>query len=459
MTSSVVGAQPTADEDPAWVAYAQLAQLTVRLFFGAPEYYVMKALLAAPRQKFSDGPHAVLQLDKAIAERLKLDMKYTRKLLALLERDGLAVHYQPKVVTPEGADASAPLKDDDVPVYWGMKFDIMTDAILWKLDAMERRLAQGKKSDLQTYVCPSCGTRTSSLDIDYGLLLNHTTGGISCPTRSMACFGSELVEEDNSQAEAIVSAHRSALRSRLAELHTALRNVAGVPPPTYKKPKPAEEGEQAGSSSGGAAKNSAAGGSGGGGGGGSGGGAGPLTLGASMGIAKAVGSGAAAAAVPWMLSEQQKIKAAQSAKAAAEAATEERASAVDESAAAQWEAEYLRLFEESESGAAAAAAPPPPPPPAVMGADTGAGKKRARDEAAGGGDPGYRSLGPAAAGGAPAPQAAGGEAADDFDEEEGEEETVMVAGVPKPFSEVTEADMARMSDAEYQVYFELNNAE
>ena len=32
---------------------------------------------------------------------------------------------------------------------------------------------------------------------------------------------------------------------------------------------------------------------------------------------------------------------------------------------------------------------------------------------------------------------------------------VMVAGVPKPFSEVTEEDTSKMSDAEYQIYFDM----
>ena len=40
-------------------------------------------------------------------------------------------------------------------------------------------------------------------------------------------------------------------------------------------------------------------------------------------------------------------------------------------------------------------------------------------------------------------------------EEEGEEEMVMVAGVPKPLSEVTEEDQERMTEAEHTVFFNL----
>jgi hypothetical protein len=46
------------------------------------------------------------------------------------------------------------------------------------------------------------------------------------------------------------------------------------------------------------------------------------------------------------------------------------------------------------------------------------------------------------------------------EEEEGEEEEVMVGGVPKPFSHVTQDDIDQhMSEAEYQAYFELSRAE
>ena len=46
------------------------------------------------------------------------------------------------------------------------------------------------------------------------------------------------------------------------------------------------------------------------------------------------------------------------------------------------------------------------------------------------------------------------------EEEEGEEEEVMVGGVPKPFSHVTQDDIDHhMSEAEYQRYFELSRAE
>ena len=46
-------------------------------------------------------------------------------------------------------------------------------------------------------------------------------------------------------------------------------------------------------------------------------------------------------------------------------------------------------------------------------------------------------------------------AAAEEEEEEGEEESVMVGGVSMAFSLVTEEHLGRMSDAEYQRYFEL----
>ena len=85
------------------------------------------------------------------------------------------------------AGKSAPTSDQ-VSVYWGLDFERMADAVKFKLDAMERRLSerntQGK--GVVTFVCPKCNKRISSLDVDYNNLLNTQTGGLSCPTQSMA---------------------------------------------------------------------------------------------------------------------------------------------------------------------------------------------------------------------------------------------------------------------------------
>ena len=288
---------------------------------------------------------------------------------------------------------------------------------------MQRNISEGSGSELQSFVCPSCGTRISSLDVDYGSLLNPATGGLACPTRSAACFGSELVEDDDSASQAVVNAHKAALKVQLAGLHAALAEASSVDPPVYKKPKPKAEGA--------AGSGGAAGGSGGGGGGG--GGARPgdaFSLGASKGIANATSAGAAPA---WLLSESEraaKAAADAAAAAAAAAAPDTGGSAADEaSASAQWEAEYLRRFEESERAANGAAQPQSNSP----GASTSqSSAKRPRDE------------GEAAA-------------AAEEEEEEGEEESVMVGGVSMAFSEVTEAHLDMMSTDEHQRYFELLN--
>lgn len=470
MSSRALSADATSNL--AWDAYSHLALTATRLFFQPAHYVMVKALLSAPRERFADGLHPVLQLDEALGPRLRLEQKFTRKLLATLELDRLVVRYTPKVslanplahVNSAANAAPAPMNADEVPVFWGLDFDSMTDAILWKLDAMERRLKEGGKSnDLQTFVCPSCGTRISSLEIDYGALLNPMTGGLACPTRAMGCVGAELAEEDNSQADAIVDAHRTALRTHLAPLQSALRNVSGMVAPTYKKPHPPEEG--AGSSAaggaggaGGKGPGGASGGAGGSAAGGSSGGS-AVTLGASMGIAKAVGSGNAAAAVQpmWMLSEADRVTAKEKEEAdAAAAAAAGAAEAADASESVKWEAEYLKLFEESEQEGANAPAPPPPslpPPPApvkmeatapVKTEDAAAGQKRARDDD----DDDGRAA--AAATTATAAAATGGD--DEFDEDP----IVHVGGVPKPLSQVTEDDEENMNDAEYDHYFKLS---
>ena len=95
------------ESDTAWATHARLAELTVRLFFGLPEVFVMKALLNAPRQTFADGvSYPVLQRDDDIAERLQLLPKYVRLVLAALQRDGLVAYDRPKAKAAEGEEAT-----------------------------------------------------------------------------------------------------------------------------------------------------------------------------------------------------------------------------------------------------------------------------------------------------------------------------------------------------------------
>ena len=133
------------DDEPVWQAYSRLALLTTRLFFGLPEYFVMKALLAAPRQRsIPDSPLPVdltWQLDDTIAERLKLDTKYVRRLLASLKPHGLVVsHTVTKVAAGEerlsAANRSAPT-DELVSAYWGLEFEHLADSVKYKLHKME----------------------------------------------------------------------------------------------------------------------------------------------------------------------------------------------------------------------------------------------------------------------------------------------------------------------------------
>ena len=81
-----------APDDAAWQAYTKLAEMTVRLFYDPAEFYIMKALLHAPRQTTADGvSHPEFQLDDTIAQRLHLHATYVRKILANLHRDRLVI--------------------------------------------------------------------------------------------------------------------------------------------------------------------------------------------------------------------------------------------------------------------------------------------------------------------------------------------------------------------------------
>ena len=91
-----------ADDEAAWAPFERLALMTVRLFYDLPEYYVMKALLAAPRQQRADGSHPEWQLDDKIAQRLKMTPVFVRKLLARLYADRLVDARRPKAQAKQG---------------------------------------------------------------------------------------------------------------------------------------------------------------------------------------------------------------------------------------------------------------------------------------------------------------------------------------------------------------------
>ena len=225
------------DDEPVWQAYSRLALLTTRLFFGLPEYFVMKALLAAPRQRsIPDSPLPVdltWQLDDTIAERLKLDTKYVRRLLASLKPHGLVVsHTVTKVAAGEerlsAANRSAPT-DELVSAYWGLEFEHLADSVKYKLHKMEQQLGDSSSSGPQSYVCPVCQYRVTTLDVEFPELL--TVEGIMCPKgrEQPRCFGVELKEEDNSVKVAHVEKNKRALRVHVASLYRALEACDSKP--------------------------------------------------------------------------------------------------------------------------------------------------------------------------------------------------------------------------------------
>ena len=63
------------------LAYQKVARLVVHYFYDIEETLVMEVLLNSPRRQGDDGKmHPTLQLDKRVAERLKLGEKQVRKI-------------------------------------------------------------------------------------------------------------------------------------------------------------------------------------------------------------------------------------------------------------------------------------------------------------------------------------------------------------------------------------------
>ena len=398
--------------DDNWMPFERLALMTVRLFYNLPEYYVMKAILTAPRQLRGSNLHPELQLDDTIAERLRMTIRYVRSLLAKLKADGLVIEVAPQAKK-----------------LYGIDFEILADSVTFKLDAMDRRLKDQQAPKLHTYRCPKCGLRQSELVVDYNTQLNPMTGGLSCPSGNLECFGIELAEENNSDARVIVEAHRNALSIHLSGLQRALRDVADLPPPTYKRPRiddaeSAAAAAKAGKSGSGARAGAS---------GSSAGGGGATTLGASRGIA----AGGSSQPLPsWMLSNAQQAAALA---LAAQAATQPPAKEMEQAAAdALAEEEFVHFMKlaanaSSREGPSSLAAPSLAPLSAPSGA-IGAAVNRAA----------MHATQPVAA------ESAGAE-----DGEEDDDPEVFVQGQPMALSEVTEADIERMSDEEHRRYYAL----
>lgn len=413
-----------ATDDPTWLAWQRLAETTVRLFYGLPEVFVIKVLLHAPH-RFSEATglsHPEYQAEEAIAERLKLSQVYVRTMLQTLEQDRIIKACRPKAKAAAGEEKLAAanqsaLTAGSVQVSWGIDFEELADAVTFKLDEMERKLGEQKGSDLQTYRCPQCKLAISELDVDFNALLT-ANGGLACPSRSPACFGHELEVEDTTVSVAKIEVHRAALRVHTAQLQQCLRDVSELHPPLYIRPLPkAERDEDEAAAAEAAAARGGRAGAGGTGGGESSG----SQLGASKGIAEARGS-ALLAPVPWMQTagEAAAARAAMAANEAASGAAQQAVSAAAAEESAAWEREYLQRHRESE-------------------------RRASSSTVAGGGALSVEPVAPME------------EELEDEEEGEGEEVMVMVAGMPMAFSTVTESDMQRMSDTEYQRYYELCN--
>jgi len=416
--------------DDNWMPFERLALMTVRLFYNLPEYYVMKAILTAPRQLRGSNLHPELQLDDTIAERLRMTIRYVRSLLAKLKADGLVIEVAPQAKKAEEVPpgVAPPPEKDNAQKLYGIDFEILADSVTFKLDAMDRRLKDQQAPKLHTYRCPKCGLRQSELVVDYNTQLNPMTGGLSCPSGNLGCFGVELAEENNSDARVVVEAHRKALSIHLSGLQRALRDVADLPPPTYKRPRIDDAESAAAAAKAGKSGSGARAGAG----GSSAGGGGATTLGASRGIA----AGGSSQPLPtWMLSNAQKAAAmALAAQAATQPPAKEMEQAAADALAEEEFVQFMKLAANASSRAGPSSLAAPPLAQSVPSGGIGAAVNSAAVDASR----------PVAA------ESAGAE-----DGEEDEDPEVFVQGQPMALSEVTEADIERMSDEEHRHYYAL----
>ena len=420
-----------------WEPYERLALVTVRLFHGLPEYFVMQALLNGPRQQRGSVSHPELQLDDKIAERLHMTVRYVRILLAKLKTDGLVIDVAPKVEEGKSAASQAAPMGDNAQKLYGIDFEVLADAVTYKLAAMDRRLNEQQAPKMAVYRCVKCGVQQKQIEVDFiAQVMPGPNGGLRCPNGMTGyrpeCFNAELEEEDNSDARATVEAHRAALQEHTAGLQQALKGVIDLPPPTYKRPKDEPADEAGGSEAKAAASLRARSGGGGGGGGGVG-----SSLGASRGIAAAVGSGSGQQPLPaWMLpgkpvAEQSEREAAEQEQAAKAQAEKDKEAALDGD-------DFMKNLGTARLAASSAAALPlaaPPVPPASLPPASL--------------PPGLPAGGEPDAGGS-------AEAMEEDGEDEGEEiPEVLVQGVSMSIADVVQSDIERMTEAEHQRYFEI----
>jgi len=406
--------------------FRELLSRAAQMFYSHGEWLVMEALLHAPRQPAADGgpSEPEWQLDEAIAARLDLMTRQVRSLLARLTSDRLVVRRQKQTsaATPDfvGARVEAAMPTaDSVVCYYGVHFDLAADAIRFKLydieQMMEKQLREIEQE--QGFICPNCSTKISALEMNNSLL-HPETGEPCCP--NPCCLDQTLDPEMNLQQMEEFEAKRQTVRDEVAPLQQLLAATRGLAPPFYKRPRAEREAEEAadGGSSQLAGPHASGGRH------GSGGGREGNTLGASRGPAALQSGGKAPAAVPWMMTDAERL--------ASEAVSTTGADPADETAASK------------PSGWLSNLQTAPVPAPAVVG------QKRKEPM------PGLGSSSSAAIDATtvksepviPATQ-------EEEPGEEDEEEMVMIQGVPKPLSEVTEEDQERMTKEEFDIFCAL----
>ena len=176
------------------LAYQKVARLVVRQFYDVEETLVMEVLLQAPRRAGKPNVktgavvyHPTMQLDEVVAERLNLGTKQVRRHLSRLFQDRLVVKtrggtdkdakknapgYDPKAV--EGF-AAGELNASDVRFFWGIDYEVLVDAVHFKLDAMKRALDDKHKRANAGQQC-RCG-------LDSGLARSSSHPAIQKPAR------------------------------------------------------------------------------------------------------------------------------------------------------------------------------------------------------------------------------------------------------------------------------------
>ncbi len=221
---TMMSQRTSSDDDVA--AYQRLARVVAGSFYDPEEALVIEAILAAPRFADAHGrEHSALQLDDDIAATLRLSAKQTRQALQRLESDRLVLRYNTAIEddTPAWDKAhkdQQPITADALKVFWGLDYEEMSDAVQYKVVAIERALAsRAEAADaVPKYTCKRCNRV-----VDYFEISEQFFGGdaLRCATwepttRSVARRGTAEHAPCAAPAGAprvIASSRRSAART------------------------------------------------------------------------------------------------------------------------------------------------------------------------------------------------------------------------------------------------------